>query len=1522
MSDSEFDGEGSPVNLRESSIPANTSGSRILENPYRVIMFDPVQEWKQLLLSGSSQAVFALGIALWAIGGWWFVILAALSYGCFQVGLKMGSEQNKGNIAHPHFQINTNGVFGSVIRDDRGSQADSYDGTREATLNNYSAGMIGVLNINPANVRYIRTHMPLCIDPELDMALRKVFSLLLRDFLLSWFGKLTSDDSFVEECNMCFETAIMKLEALVVGSDQDIPTLVTNRMFHAFVVHLREFKDMETTGMSSERYFETPKGQAYLHFAARSPENERRYLRQLAELVTTNLLPVEECNSACTRTLVREILVSQCLAPGVSSVSDPDFINRQIINWFPPSSLYAARVQQQLTKTPVKLLVKVCQMRNFVSHKPGEISEPYCTVRYDGEPRSTSKVAWKTTPRWDEQFTFIIHKGSDNLNTQEKATFGVHESQTKFDPNDLFHPVHVRVYDWDIFRTDVLLGTVIVPLDSLPANRPRTEWYTLLTPRSTTSTNASTSSSTRKENYGGVIGGGSQAMALRLEMTLTMSAADAETWHNVTLTRAEMIKRSKGGAGMVRPPRQHRSEDNMHEHADGHVGTSGELSIPESSFSSGRRTSMNDKPNTSTRIRSMSMGMSSYGAATNATLVKTCISRASSESVNLSMSSHGSEGGNSCPQSGTGPERSAMRLGSMQYEVNSQSSKGIQLSFDEILTVPASFLHFMEFMESEGAGSLLQFWVNANNYMNYSESADEKKKVGSMSRVPNNTVPQKNQEYDAVRIAKQKQQLHQQQQLEAFSIFTMHFSSGAPFPVPVSQDVIRKMEKALKDSITGPTSSVFEEAQIITYRNMKRRYYPKFRHSLIYRKFLESRDGDTNEPAVGETLDPKDIYSHRRSGSNSSTNSNVETHAHAYSHMQTPTLTSTSIKEVNEIKNTGAVGAGVGAGAGMNVGGCEKSLVDVAIHDDNAHKAIENTIVRSDEVEHISSTSIPIKIISESPIYTPKGMSESESESYNAVGVGTMEDMDSNVSESENESERIGVSMNRGVGEEDGHNAIGAAIALMKEQQLVIEDLINSSQPGSKHYKDLVKQQETLSTELAQLMAMGLMNKDEEVISGLTVEVASVELECQGENMGKIVYVIEVSQYMSGKFKSGWMLTKEYDNLADLYTKLSLHFAKVKQIPFPPCPKRDIFNQNISVGSSVLSLNKHSGHSKREEKKEQNRKSMNSVLNMLLLDELLYRSKPLQDFLKPDNVDEKRVESAKLVQIQIAAKSNMSRLREQQIELTKQKNNQTAMRVATACSPLEAFMNSKSSEVSPHSDSTALPSAKAPDSLCASDLEEKASTNSLGSASTVTQNVSGIRNTTPTTRKSSISSPLSHTHPSPLCQSQPAPKDDGNMWTEIVFGLIDEVFELNSRNKWLRRKAVSIMTGVLQNMHGASINKTIRDNIRQLFSLQQIVYTVNLFRETFWPDDIYAIGRVRTEEEKDSARLAAQEALMSSIPDFVESMVGRYNCTLGFTKVFNAAQNKQMNKHLIYVAIDSLVLSILSQRRSQTTDTQ
>ncbi|KNC76336.1 hypothetical protein SARC_11154 [Sphaeroforma arctica JP610] len=385
-----------------------------------------------------------------------------------------------------------------------------------------------------------------------------------------------------------------------------------------------------------------------------------------------------------------------------------------------------------------------------------------------------------------------------------------------------------------------------------------------------------------------------------------------------------------------------------------------------------------------------------------------------------------------------------------------------------------------------------------------------------------------------MRLAKQKQQLHQQQQLEAFSIFTMHFSSGAPFPVPVPQDIIKKMEASLKDSILGPAPLVFEEAQASVYRLMRREYYPRFRHSLIYRKFLESRDDGST---VGQTIDARDI---------------------PYTHSRTP---SGAIKVQDTTNNTT-----------NDPNTTRDDIVDTI-----------DTVTEVEEEVREAAINANLSVASEVKYSQPMDISGQSIQSHSSIH--SEKSVGADVEEPE---------ANHGspTSQSEGHNAIGAAIALMKEQQLIVEDLIIASVPGSKQYKTLINQQEAIGFELAQLMAMGLMNQDEEVMEGMTVDVGSVDVEAQGDNLGKVVYLIEVAQYSGTKFLSGWMLTKDYDDVEELYAKLSLHFAKVKQIPFPVCPKKDMFGRPGNVGSS-LTLNKQGVLRKREEKKEQHRKAIN-----------------------------------------------------------------------------------------------------------------------------------------------------------------------------------------------------------------------------------------------------------------------------------------------------------------------------------------
>jgi sorting nexin-19 len=68
------------------------------------------------------------------------------------------------------------------------------------------------------------------------------------------------------------------------------------------------------------------------HPALTSPENEADYLRLIADGCLAVLLPTEDLDSDCERTLIREILASLILRKGLELMSEPYMMYETINN--------------------------------------------------------------------------------------------------------------------------------------------------------------------------------------------------------------------------------------------------------------------------------------------------------------------------------------------------------------------------------------------------------------------------------------------------------------------------------------------------------------------------------------------------------------------------------------------------------------------------------------------------------------------------------------------------------------------------------------------------------------------------------------------------------------------------------------------------------------------------------------------------------------------------------------------------------------------------------------------------------------------------------------------------------------------------------------------------------------------------------------------------------------------------------------------------------------------------------------
>uniref|UniRef100_A0A8C9YYW8 Sorting nexin 25 n=1 Tax=Sander lucioperca TaxID=283035 RepID=A0A8C9YYW8_SANLU len=147
---------------------------------------------------------------------------------------------------------------------------------------------------------------------------------------------------------------------------------------------------------------------------------------------------------------------------------------------------------------------------------------------------------------------------------------------------------------------------------------------------------------------------------------------------------------------------------------------------------------------------------------------------------------------------------------------------------------------------------------------------------------------------------------------------------------------------------------------------------------------------------------------------------------------------------------------------------------------------------------------------------------------------------------------------------------------------------------------------------------------------------------------------------------------------------------------------------------------------------------------------------------------------------------------------------------------------------------------------------------------------------------------------------------------EPCFMLIGEIFELRGMFKWVRKTLIALV----QVTFGRTINKQIRDTVNWIFSEQMSVCYISVFRDTFWPCGKLAPHvKVRTDIERSETKERAQQKLLENIPDALANLVGQQNVRYGIIKIFNALQEANANKHLLYVLMEMLLKEVCPELR-------
>ncbi|KAJ3118447.1 Intermediate filament protein [Phlyctochytrium bullatum] len=357
------------------------------------------------------------------------------------------------------------------------------------------------------------------IPAEIDKELTRFLDLFIRDYIVSWFDPLNHSKSseFPSAVQAALRHGFIKLG--YAAANMNVVTAVVP-ISQSLIHHIREYRQYEQSSLPLDIYLAQNPACRFQRY--RESSTTQQHLRRLSAHFALCILPRSDRGSPIVFSFVRELVATSVLASIVETYSDPDVINRAIVEYCKglimaeeAKALAAANggvapegingvandgvaiaaapgvVDNALRKdssssslssfsdlsapkvtkskmaasnpTADQLYLKIVEGRRL----PFGTASFYCAIMCGSELLKTKKVTAEANPIWMEDFQFHWDK---------KAAQEVEN-------------IVIDLYDTRTFR-DELVGTINIPTDSLSPNKFSKAWYPLKTNESRNTTNA------------------------------------------------------------------------------------------------------------------------------------------------------------------------------------------------------------------------------------------------------------------------------------------------------------------------------------------------------------------------------------------------------------------------------------------------------------------------------------------------------------------------------------------------------------------------------------------------------------------------------------------------------------------------------------------------------------------------------------------------------------------------------------------------------------------------------------------------------------------------------------------------------------------------------------------------------------------------------------------------------------------------------------------------------------------------
>lgn len=156
---------------------------------------------------------------------------------------------------------------------------------------------------------------------------------------------------------------------------------------------------------------------------------------------------------------------------------------------------------------------------------------------------------------------------------------------------------------------------------------------------------------------------------------------------------------------------------------------------------------------------------------------------------------------------------------------------------------------------------------------------------------------------------------------------------------------------------------------------------------------------------------------------------------------------------------------------------------------------------------------------------------------------------------------------------------------------------------------------------------------------------------------------------------------------------------------------------------------------------------------------------------------------------------------------------------------------------------------------------------------------------------------------------------DDNIPLRIILLLMDEVFDLKSRNQWLRRRIITLLRQIVRTMFGDIVNRRILEYVSLMTSPKNVAYYLQTFKQTFWPNGVKAEERPeRDEGVKSRTRVAAKVALLSCLSDELKHIIGSETTRKGLLTIFELIQRPILNRRLLYVLLEGVLTTLFRDK--------